>query len=221
MVGPLPCFARFHRDQRSVPGRKPVTDWLTTNDSTLDCCQFEQMAGATVNVSSSGYYNQTPVGHLGHCLDKGLSDADGDSPWGSCVSISLLPRRVFNSGRIFFITTIVMALQAIFPRVDATLAQLRELGEAVQIITGRKGAVCDFIMRTLAVRGKKCCSFQDHGQIKRTEKRDGFFVVLLGYKYKTSLLEPPNSLWLQAALVFATASRMRNSQYLFRMVSCV
>lgn len=200
MVGPLPCFARFHRDQRSVPGRKPVTDWLTTNDSTLDCCQFEQMAGATVNVSSSGYYNQTPVGHLGHCLDKGLSDADGDSPWGS---------------------TIVMALQAIFPRVDATLAQLRELGEAVQIITGRKGAVCDFIMRTLAVRGKKCCSFQDHGQIKRTEKRDGFFVVLLGYKYKTSLLEPPNSLWLQAALVFATASRMRNSQYLFRMVSCV
>lgn len=35
-----------------------------------------------------------------------------------------------------FITTIVMALQPIFPRVDATLAQLRELGEAVQIISG-------------------------------------------------------------------------------------
>ena len=34
-----------------------------------------------------------------------------------------------------------MALPAIFPRVDATLAQLRELGEAVQIINGRKGAV--------------------------------------------------------------------------------
>jgi hypothetical protein len=32
----------------------------------------------------------------------------------------------------FFITTIVMALQPIFPRVDATLAQLRELGEARQ-----------------------------------------------------------------------------------------
>jgi hypothetical protein len=61
---------------------------------------------------------------------------------------------VFNTDRICFITTIVMALQANFPRVDATLAQLRELGEAVQIITGRKGAVCDLITRTLAVRGK-------------------------------------------------------------------
>ena len=37
-----------------------------------------------------------------------------------------------------FITTIVMALQPTFPRVDATLAQSRELGEAVQIISGRK-----------------------------------------------------------------------------------
>lgn len=28
--------------------------------------------------------------HLGHCLvDKGLSDANGDDPWGSCIEQSL------------------------------------------------------------------------------------------------------------------------------------
>jgi hypothetical protein len=42
------------------------------------------------------------------------------------------------------------------------------------MITGRKGAVCDFVTRTLAVRGKTCCSSQDHGQIKRTEKNGRF-----------------------------------------------
>jgi hypothetical protein len=53
---------------------------------------------------------------------------------GGSVSGGLLLGRVFNTDRIFFITTIVMALEAIFPRVDATLARLRVLGEAVQII---------------------------------------------------------------------------------------
>jgi hypothetical protein len=114
-------------------------------------------------------------------VDKGLSDLNGDdSPWGFLYRAVSCRGEYLTQTEFYFITTIVMGLQAIFPRVDATLAQLRELGEAVQIITGRKGAVSDFITRALAVRGKICCSFQDHGQIKGTEKRDGFFVVVLG-----------------------------------------
>jgi len=181
-----------------------VTGWLTAGDSTLDCRQFEQMAGASVNVKSSGHYSQPVVvvvaaaagvgrlyrirvrtieGRRGHTLDIALDIARCHLirvcltrdviAHGGPVSSSLLPRKVFN-GPDFLITTIVMALEANFPRVDATLAQLRGFGEAVQIITGRKGAVCDFITRTLAVRGKTCCSLHDNGQIKRTEKNRWF-----------------------------------------------
>ena len=178
-----------------------MTGWLTAGDSTLDCRQFEQLAGASVNVNS-GYDSQpaaaaaevgrlyrirfrTIEGRRGHTLDIALCHlirvclARDVIAHGGPVSSGLLPRKVFN-GPDFLITTIVMALEANFPRVDATLAQLRGFGEAVQIITGRKGAVCDFITRTLAVRGKTCCSLHDNGQIKRTKKNIGFFLVVLG-----------------------------------------
>lgn len=115
----VPCFAPFHRHQRTVPGRKPVFGCVTTSDSTLDCRQYEQMAGVSVNVKSSGYYSQSPeVGRLYSIRVRTIEGRRGHTlgtallirvcltrmviAHGGLVSGSLLPGRVFNTDRIIY-----------------------------------------------------------------------------------------------------------------------